>query len=273
MFKRFVIPILVGLFAGAYSGLLGVGGGLIIVPALVILQNYSQHSAHGTSLAALFITAAAGFVSYAVYGNINYTLVILLSVGGVIGAILGAKTADRISGKNLKMLFVFVMVFLGGWMVLKSFSTSYESISQTYLSFGSIIIYILLIITGIIAGFASSLLGIGGGVVVIPTMVILFGIDQKVAQGTSLACILPISLAGTIAHRKMGNVKLRSAFKMGIGSVIGSFIGASAAASFNSSTLQFIFGIFMIINSIALFMKKPQSNRKQEIDVEDISIV
>jgi uncharacterized protein len=107
--KTFVM-ILIGLGAGFASGLLGVGGGIIMVPALVALVGLGQHGAHATSLAAIVPIAAVGAVTFALSGEIDITAALLLAAGSLAGAQLGAHLMLRTSEALLRALFGGLMV-------------------------------------------------------------------------------------------------------------------------------------------------------------------
>lgn len=107
-----------GFIAGILSGLLGVGGGIILVPLMVTYLGVTQHIAHGTSLAVIVPTALAGSIVYGFNGNINFVTALNLAVGSIIGASLGAKWMKNIPAKQLKQLFGVLLVLVGIRMVL-----------------------------------------------------------------------------------------------------------------------------------------------------------
>ncbi len=104
---------LIGLLAGLLSGLLGVGGGVVMVPLLVGVVGLSQHSAHATSLAALIPIASVGATKFALEGSVDYRVAGLLAVGALVGAPLGAGLMARIKEGLLKVLFGVLMVGVG----------------------------------------------------------------------------------------------------------------------------------------------------------------
>lgn len=102
-----------GVGAGFVSGLLGVGGGIVMVPALVILLGFPQHRAHGTSLAAILPIAAVGAAGFALHGEIDYALAALLAAGAVVGAPLGVRLMSRVPERPLRGVFVAVALAAG----------------------------------------------------------------------------------------------------------------------------------------------------------------
>ena len=107
---RMWIPVLVGLGAGFASGLLGVGGGIVIVPLLMTFAAFSQHQAHATSLAAIVPIAAAGAATYALSGEIDFAVAGFLALGALVGAPLGARAMVASSERTLKALFGGLMI-------------------------------------------------------------------------------------------------------------------------------------------------------------------
>lgn len=103
--------LLIGLFAGLLSGLLGVGGGTITIPALVFILGLSQHSAQGISLAIIIPTAFLGAYGYFVRGFVDFKKAFYLTIGSICGALLGSSIACNISSASLKKIFgVFVII-------------------------------------------------------------------------------------------------------------------------------------------------------------------
>lgn len=113
-----VPAIVVGLAAGVLSGLLGVGGGIVIVPLLVAVVGLSQHRAHATSLAAIVPIAAVGAAAFAIEGNIDYGVGALLAIGTLVGAPLGARFMARTQEGPLKLMFGILMLVVAAQLLL-----------------------------------------------------------------------------------------------------------------------------------------------------------
>jgi len=113
--------ILMGLAAGTLSGLVGIGGGVIMVPMLIRLAMAEQHEAQGMSLAYMIITALVGFFSYKYRFDVrlDYRAVALLTVGGVIGALVGSWGANHINAFWLRKIFAVLMVVIAAKMILE----------------------------------------------------------------------------------------------------------------------------------------------------------
>lgn len=123
-----------------------------------------------------------------------------------------------------------------------------------------------LLLIGLAAGLLSSLVGVGGGLVVVPALVFLLGLNQKMAQGTSLGLLLlPIGILSVMVYHKAGNVKWDYIWLMVITFVIGSYFGSKWVQTMNTGTVKKIFAVFMIIVSIKyLFFDKPKTSEAEK---------
>jgi uncharacterized protein len=108
---------------------------------------------------------------------------------------------------------------------------------------------------GVLVGVVSALFGVGGGVVMVPFMVLVLGLQQQVAEGTSLLVIIPTSMVGFLAHRRERFGSVNHAALLGLGGVLGSFAGASLALSLPAETLQSVFGVLVIAVGVRLIVQ------------------
>lgn len=113
-----------------------------------------------------------------------------------------------------------------------------------------------LAIVGVAAGFLAGLLGVGGGIVLVPAMVLLFGFDQHVAQGTSLLVILPAALTGSYTHHRNGRLVLRDAALLAAGGVIGAVLGSVFALSLEDVLLRRLFAVFLLLSALRILLPK-----------------
>jgi uncharacterized protein len=110
--------VIIGLVAGFLSALFGVGGGIIVVPLLLLLCHYRPHTATATSLAAIGITALAGTITYAIHGEVHPGYAVLVGLPAALGATLGATLQQRIHGQLLSYLFAVFLVGVAITMLL-----------------------------------------------------------------------------------------------------------------------------------------------------------
>jgi uncharacterized membrane protein YfcA len=243
----------IGLAAGAFSSLLGIGGGLLMVPAMVYLLRVRQHRAHGTSLAVVLPTAMAAVYRYAQRGHVEWGLVLPLAAGGVLGALIGAAAAHALGAGALKRLFGALVVVTGCVLILAAGSYGRHAPlvgASTRLG--------LVALVGVAAGIVSGLLGVGGGIVMVPAVVFLLGRDQHLAQGVSLAVIVLVSTSGVLIHARKGNVIPTLAFWLSVGGVIGALAAGAAVQRLSSESLQTLFGVFLVIMGVTMVARPLQ---------------
>ncbi|HYI68009.1 MAG TPA: sulfite exporter TauE/SafE family protein [Candidatus Limnocylindrales bacterium] len=105
---------------------------------------------------------------------------------------------------------------------------------------------------GLTAGLLAGLLGIGGGVVMVPAMVLIMGMDQHIAQGTSLLVIIPAAVLGSFTHHRHGRLALRDAAALAVGGVLGAVLGSVTALSLDDELLQRLFAVLILIVAVRL---------------------
>lgn len=204
-----IFLIMIGIAGGLLSGLFGIGGGTIIVPALAIWLSMPQKLSAGTSVLAILPTAVVGATTYAIQGQVDWIAAICLALGMIIGAQVGAMLLHKLPVNVVQWAFmVFLAVIIVTlWFVVPSRDASID------MNFWTVA---LLVLTGFITGILSGILGVGGGVVVVPVLMLLFGANDLVAKGTSLLMMIPGSISGTLGNLRRNNVNLRAAAYVGL---------------------------------------------------------
>lgn len=109
---------LIGLVAGVFSTLFGVGGGIVVVPLLIALTAFPTHAAAATSLGAILVTATAGATLYAIRGEVRPGYALLVGVPAVIGALVGTHLQQRLSGRTLTLAFAGLIAVIGAWLIV-----------------------------------------------------------------------------------------------------------------------------------------------------------
>lgn len=252
---KILLLIVLGLIAGIAGGLLGIGGGALVVPGLVFLLNFNQHRAHGTSLAAVLAMSTAGTLTYWHHGHIDWLLTIEVAAGGMAGAMIGARIVGAIKSRTLQLMFCAFLALAGGRMIVAGLAQGANGVNTACIHY-TLASVMFAVLIGVASGMLSAILGVGGGVVMVPAMVLLLCVPQKTAQGVSLAAIAPIAFTGMLAHRAMGNVDSRAAVWVGLGGLAGAVTGATAMSGLASSALKLAFGAFLIIMSAMLVLKR-----------------
>ena len=234
---------MIGACVGMLAGLTGVGGGVFLVPLLVGVLYLSQYEAHGTSLAVIFPMALAGAIMYGVMGYFKWDIFLLLSLGGVIGVFTGARMMTYVPERRLQWFFGLFLICMGFVMVLTHSADSAAGAGHSL----RVVQYFEFILAGLVAGLLSGILGVGGGVVLIPVMVLLVGVDQHTAQGISLAVIAMITFFGAFTHYRQKNVRSDVAWLLVPSAVIYGLIGTVVAKHIHGSVLREVVGIVVVI--------------------------
>ena len=245
----------VGAVAGLLSGVLGVGGGIIMVPLLTGFLAFDQHRAHAHSLAAIVLIALSAATGFALAGEIDPAVGLALGLGGIAGSTAGANLMHKLSPQTLRAVFGLIMIGTGVRMFTAGVSESgaeLETLAGLAIAVG----------IGLVAGVASGVAGIGGGVIMVPAMVFLLGMDQHLAEGTSLMAILFTAVAGTRVNLRNRRVDLRQATLIGVGGVIFALIGVRLALGLSSETLTRVFGVFVALVGLRMIVKLLRERRR-----------
>lgn len=226
---------LIGLMAGAFGGLVGLGGGVIMIPLLVKFFRFHQHQAHGTSLAALVFTGLTGAATYSYKGNVDPLAAGLLAATAILTARFGALYANSLPEWKLKMSFGIFVICVSALLLLKPF---YTQVSQP--PEGWVWVTILLL-SGVFSGFFAGLMGVGGGSLMVPAMVLVLGFSQHLAQGSSLLAMVPAGAVGAYTHWRLGNVVTAVVPGLIVGIIIGTLGGGILAQWLSEAVLRVIF--------------------------------
>ena len=245
--------ILLGLAAGYLSGLFGVGGGIIVVPALMML-GFSQRLAAGTSVTAILPTAIVGAISYALSGNVDWLAGALLAVGVVGGAQLGTYLLARFPKDVLFWSFIafLAVTVVSLWIVVPQRDDVIELNPLTAIA---------LCLVGVITGILSGLLGVGGGIVVVPVLMFFFGASDLVAKGTSLLMMVPGSVSATVGNARRRNIDVRAAAFVGISACVASPLGLLTATAITPFWSNVAFSVLLAGVAIQLVLKHRKGRR------------
>jgi hypothetical protein len=190
---------LLGSLAGFFAGLLGIGGGIILVPLFLWvfpLSGFSPeivvHAAFGTSLAIIIPTSVSSTLGHRKQGNVDWHQVMPLASGGLVGAVLGASLAAGLSGPWLKGLFGAMQVLVA---LKLYFSHPYFPPERS-----EKIPLRLLLFVGLSGGAFSAFFGVGGGVIAVPMMIMILHLPIHLAVGNSSALIVVSSLFGALSY-------------------------------------------------------------------------
>lgn len=243
-----------GLITGFMGALLGVGGGIILVPMLTGIVKMSQHRAHGTSIAVVTLTSITAAWRYWSAGNLDLAAVATIAAASIIGAMLGVRLCNRVPARQLRMVFGAFLFLVGVTMVATGSASGVTSSTQAAAAIGNGNILVSLGI-GLVAGTISGLLGIGGGPILVPAGVFLLGFPQQLAQGVSAGVIVPTSITGAISHYKSGNTIVSMVLGLAVAAIVGAFLGAEVANRLPNEILRRLFGILLICLAIQTYWR------------------
>jgi uncharacterized membrane protein YfcA len=246
---------LVGLAAGTLGGMFGIGGGSIIVPALMLLLNFSQVQANGTSLAALLLPVGIlGCIEYYRAGKLKIGPALASAVGIALGIWFGAGFALGLDAQTLKQAYAVFLFYIAWrytsprlWWREQQGLGEVKVREETLIDVNSPLILATCVGIGAVAGVFAGLFGIGGGLVIVP-LLLLLGFDQKLATGTSLgALLLPSGLPGVIRYYQAGQLGVLAAVPVALGLLVGALFGARFALGLSAKTVRRLFGIFLFL--------------------------
>ena len=240
----------IGLIVGVFSGLFGLGGGVILVPLLVLLFHIEQRRAQATSLVVVAIAGISGAISYSVGASVVWEAVPFLMVGGLVGVWIGSILVLKVAVRWLQIVLAIVMVAAAVRLVFESLENASSDVPE--LAVGVVLGYLA---AGFVMGLFSSLLGVGGGVVVVPMLVTFFGFSQQLAQGTSLVVIVPLALLGAWRLTKSGFTQWGQGLRIGLAAALGAVGGAAVALVVASQALQIGFAAVLVVAAVQLVRK------------------
>ncbi len=261
-----ILTLVLGSFAGFSAGLLGIGGGVILVPLFLWLfpvagfpPELVVHSAFGTSLAVVFPTAISSVLGHRKRGNVQWPVVLLLACGGVCGSYLGSTLAATLPGEKLKLAF-------GVMQILVSCKLLFYKNPELSVAASRIDDKKVLILIGLIGGFVSAFFGIGGGVVAVPLMFMLLRMPIRMAVGSSSGLIVISSFAAVCLYIwygrehsaqlpfSLGYVNILVAAIVAPLSIICARFGVSLANRISQAKLVRVFALLLMVLGVKVLL-------------------
>ncbi len=252
--RYWVILTSIGLVGGLLSGLFGIGGGIVMVPMLVISAGFNQRQAAATSLAAIVPTAIIGSITYLVNGEIDVAAGAFIAIGAVSGALIGSFLLRRLSLSWLRWMFIGLIILVAARLIFVAPERGESLDLDAAVALG----YVAL---GLVMGVASGLFGIGGGIIAVPALVAIFGISDLIAKGTSLLVMIPTSVVGTISHSRARAVDVRAGFVLGIAATAASVPGAILALSIPPRLSAVLFAALLLVVAAQLIVAAVRARR------------
>jgi uncharacterized membrane protein YfcA len=251
---RIVALLLVGLAGGLLSGAFGVGGGTVMVPLMIWLLGFDQRRAAATSLAAIVPTAIAGSIGYLMNGELDLAAALLIALGGIGGTLIGTRLLRTLPLGWLRWMFIGLLIVIALRLFFEVPSRGAELVLNPWSMAG-------LVVLGLVMGVAAGMFGIGGGVLIVPVLVAVFGVSDLIAKGTSLLAMVPSSTAGTIANARAGMMRVSDGLIVGISAVIASLGGVAVAFLLPPRVSAVLFGVLMLIVAVELTLRAIRAQR------------
>lgn len=255
-----------GSAVGAYGALIGAGGGIFLVPALLLLYpQESPNTIASISLAVVFLNATSGTIAYSRMRRIDYRAGLLFAAATVPGAVLGAFTTSLLSRRSFDLAFSVLVLSLATFILLRSpprrsdthpvrGTTTHTLIDFKGTNYRYSFSNQLGILCSFLIGWVSSMLGIGGGPFHVPVLVYLLHFPLHVATATSQFMLMIMSLVGSTAHLTAGNFThgLRRTLFLGVGALIGAQVGAALSQHIGGTFLIRVLAVGLLLLGLRL---------------------
>ncbi|WP_226669417.1 sulfite exporter TauE/SafE family protein [Metabacillus litoralis] len=266
---EWIILLLVGIAAGTLGSLVGLGGGIIVVPMLLSLGTYfagfadvSPQVAVGTSLLVVIFTGLSSTLTYMKYKKVDYKSGLIFFIGSGPGGILGAYANKLFNTTTFSIWFGLFMIFISIMLMVKDKLPKMKQkpgkkISRPYINDeGQEQFYSFKPVPGIIiafvVGFISGLFGIGGGALMVPAMILLFMFPPHIAVATSMFIIFLSAMISSITHITLGNINWLYAAILIPGAWFGGRFGAIINTKLKGKTVVNLLRAVLIIAGLKL---------------------
>lgn len=246
-FAVIVVLIIVGFGAGTFGSMIGVGGGLVMTPALTFM-GFAPAQISSTSLLAVTFASASSTISYVKQRRIRYHVGVKVAAAAIPGAIAGAFISSVIEIEPFKVYFAILLLFAGIYI---AYSGSLKETKARHPGNDKKLKLHPLFYAGAFdAGIISSLFGVGGGIVFVPLLVFVLGMTLTTASPTSQLALLITSFIGTVTHAVLGHPDYFHAVSLSAGAFVGGQIGAKISHKVRESLLRKMFSISLVAVAI-----------------------
>lgn len=240
-----------GAVGGLAGAMLGGGTGTVTVPVLDRITELRRGAIHATAAMPNVVVAVIGACAYGIRGGaVDLGIAIPMMIGGVLGVRGGARFVARASPRMLRAIFVVVLVLAGLQLLLEGLGLDPFGAAAALppvFSEGTYVTAALALTLGVLVGAWSAAMGLGGGLLTVPVLVLLFGTGMQTALGTSLAVMVPNSILSSIAHIRRGTAVLPVGLGLAAGAVPGAVVGVFIALALPGRALSLVFGGFVLV--------------------------
>jgi len=243
MIEQILIDLLLGFGIGLSLGLLGGGGSILTVPALVYVVGQSPQAAVTASLMIVGANSLMGAYMHRAQGTLNWRVALLFGGVGMTAAYLAAGWSQFLPPTILMLLFALLMIVVGLFLILKPQPKDGDTIGRGWL---------VTIASGLGVGILTGFLGVGGGFLIVPALVMFVGLPMRQAVGTSLVVIAMNSLAGFLGHLGGPAIDLQVVVLFVTAGLAGATVGARLTRIIHPNQLRRAFAFFVI--ALAVFL-------------------
>jgi uncharacterized membrane protein YfcA len=246
-----------GLLAGAYGVTVGVGGGFVMTPLLLLVYGLAPTEAVGTTLAIVTLNTSSGLVAYARQRRIDYRLGFRIMLGGIPGAIVGAIVLGRLTQNAFEAVAGTLLLLLALNLAIRPALRSgahQAAVAETHVR-SSRFESLTMPVVGFGAGMIAGLLGLGGGVLLVPAMVYLLHRPTHIATATSLFSFLPYVVIALALRWSQGDILIVEAIFGGIGVIIGAQVGARTSQYLSATFIMRLLALAITVPAVQLLVR------------------
>lgn len=248
----FAIALIVGLVIGVLAGMLGIGGGVIMVPVFRLGFGMSALVSTATSLFTIIPTAIAGCITHIRQKTCIVPLGVIAGLGGAALSPLGVYLAQLSPSWAIMTAVAFVVAWAGITMFRKALRAPHSDGEEPRPSVLTKRELVAGLPIGMAAGLVAGYVGVGGGFIMTPLFLSVIGLSMKKASGTSLLAIAILALPAVIEQLIIGNVSIVTGVAVALGSIPGAIIGAKLLAYVSERKLRFCFSFLLVIVAVSL---------------------
>ncbi len=240
----YIIAIFCGFITGLLSGLFGIGGSIISTPALRLAMNTSAEIALGTPLPVIIPTALFAGYNFVRAKMVDKRLVFFALPAGILGTVTGSYTTKYIDARYLMIATAGLLIY----SAVRFIKTANDRDVSGCFSRAKVVAI------GFAAGFVSGLLGVGGGIILIPGFHLILGVPVQVAMGSSLIIIAVMAIPGSIIHYLLEHVDVTLFLGLTSGVIPASFLGSKISVNIKAKLIKKAFGIFLFIVGVVFVL-------------------
>ncbi|MEM0444910.1 MAG: sulfite exporter TauE/SafE family protein [Nitrososphaerota archaeon] len=261
-----LLQVFLGFGVGVIGALLGIGGGFIVVPFLLLYHGFSPGWAAGTSLLVVLINALSGFIAFFRQKRVDIKMATAFTIGSVPGSIIGSVSTAFLSSAIFRILFAGALgaaaaylisrpeVGVGGEGVVKG-GRPRKLVDSAGREYSYVLNLPLVSLFAVLSGFIAGFFGVGGGIVNVPVMVIFLGVPAHIATATSHLVLVVTSATGIATHASLGHVELLTGMLIGAGALFGAQAGAKISQKLRGRTIEILLALFLIVIALSLIIQ------------------